>query len=155
MPIGALVIAALAVLLSVSTAWADGLPVEKIRLPPGFKIEVFADGLPGARSLALGPGGTIFVGTRTGDSVRAVLDHDGDHRADETITIARGLNRPYGVALREGALYIAEIGRGAPVVSNFGDMEMAAARAAPAPQTSISGGELELRLNVQAVFNIQ
>ncbi len=51
-------------------------------------------------------------------------------------------------------MYIAEIGRGAPVVRNFGDMEMAA-RAVSAPQTSISGGELELRLNVQAVFNIQ
>jgi glucose/arabinose dehydrogenase len=90
---------------------AESLPIDKIRLPPGFKIEVVSDDLEGARSLALGPHGVIFVGTRTGSIVRAVLDRDGDHKADEIITIARGLNAPNGVAMRDGALYVAEIGR--------------------------------------------
>ena len=52
-------------------------------------------------------------------------------------------------------MYIAEIGRGTPVARSFGDMEIASARTMAAPQTSISGGELELKLNVQAVFSIQ
>lgn len=52
-------------------------------------------------------------------------------------------------------MYIAEIGRGSPVARDFGDMEIASARAMAAPQTSISGGELELKLNIQAVFSIQ
>lgn len=94
--------------------WAQpslSLPIDTIRLPPGFKIEVFAEDLEGARSMALGPQGTLFVGTRRGSIVRAVIDRDGDHRADEVITVARGLKMPNGVALREGALYVAEVDR--------------------------------------------
>ena len=109
--IGTLIAGVLALLLPVSMVAAESLPIDKIRLPPGFKIEVVTDQLGSARALALGPDGTIFVGTRVGDSVRAVVDHDGDHKADEIITIARGLNRPNGVAMRDGALYVAEIGR--------------------------------------------
>lgn len=107
----ALVAGALAALFLVSTVPAENLPIEKIRLPPGFKIEVVSDDVGGARSLALGPRGIIFVGTRTGSIVRAVLDRDGDHKADEIITIARTLTAPNGVAMRDGALYVAEIGR--------------------------------------------
>ncbi|MBT5781360.1 MAG: sorbosone dehydrogenase family protein [Rhodospirillaceae bacterium] len=138
LPIGALTIGALALLLSVSMASAENLPVENIRLPAGFKIEVFADDVPGARSLAQAPGGTIFVGTRSGDSVRAVLDHDGDHRADEIVTIARGLNRPNGVAMRAGALYVAEIGR----VLRFDNIE---ARLHNPPQPAIITNDLPKR----------
>src|SRR5437016_14410239 len=84
-----------------------------VHLLPGFKIEVYAGNLPGARSLALGPRGTLFVGTRDqGDgSVYAVVDSDGDQRADRTYTLAQGLNNPNGVAVRDGALYVAEISR--------------------------------------------
>ncbi|MBT7293915.1 MAG: sorbosone dehydrogenase family protein [Rhodospirillaceae bacterium] len=138
LPIGALTIGALALLLSVSMASAENLPVENIRLPAGFKIEVFADDVPGARSLAQAPGGTIFVGTRSGDSVRAVLDHDGDHRADEIVTIARGLNQPNGVAMRAGALYVAEIGR----VLRFDNIE---ARLHNPPQPAIITNDLPKR----------
>jgi len=75
--------------------------------------------VPGARSLALGSDGTVFVSTcsacpaalmRAG-KVYALPDRDGDDRADEVITIASGLNVPNGVAFRDGALYVAEISR--------------------------------------------
>jgi glucose/arabinose dehydrogenase len=105
----ALVCACLLALLC-STAAARP-PVERIRLPPGFKIEIYADGLPDARSLALGDKGTVFVGTRREGKVFALTDTRHSGRADKVMTIARGLNSPSGVAFREGALYVAEIDR--------------------------------------------
>lgn len=82
-------------------------PIANLKLPEGFHASVFAEGVPNARSMALGPKGTIFVGSRTGDKVHALVDQDGDHRADTTIVIASGLNQPNGVAIRNGALYVA------------------------------------------------
>jgi glucose/arabinose dehydrogenase len=96
-----------------------GLPIDKIALPPGFRIGVYAYGIPGARSLALGGKNTLFVGTRKEGKVYAVTDRDGDGRADGVATIAEGLNNPNGVAFRGAALYVAEIHR----VINFDDIE--------------------------------
>src|SRR5207237_6929438 len=56
---------------------AKELPVDKLRLPEGFKVEVWVDGLPGARSMALGSKGTVFVGTRQLKDVYAVVDRGG------------------------------------------------------------------------------
>lgn len=80
-----------------------------ITLPPGFKLELFADGVEGARSLARGDQGTIFVGTRGDGMVYAVVDNNNDHIADTVLTIASGLNTPNGVAFRNGSLYVATI----------------------------------------------
>lgn len=103
---------ALPLLLLASPVPADAAPpLERLRLPPGFRIAVYADGLDNPRSLALGDKGTVFVGTRSEGSVYALTDADGDGKADEVITIARGLNSPNGVAFRDGALYVAEINR--------------------------------------------
>jgi len=93
-----------------ATLAADELPYE-ISLPPGFEISYYARNVPNARSMALSPSGTLFVGTRTEGSLYAILDHDRDYRADEVITLARGMNSPNGVAFRDGALYVAEINR--------------------------------------------
>jgi glucose/arabinose dehydrogenase len=90
---------------------ASKLPIELLRMPAGFHVEVFAEDLPDARSLARGDRGTIFVGTREGDTVRALVDRDGDFHADEVHVVARGLDTPNGVAFRGGALYVAEISR--------------------------------------------
>lgn len=92
--------------------------LDRIKLPPGFQIEIYADNILGPRSMALSPSGVLFVGTnfvRFGEApigkVYAVLDNDGDNKADEIITVAEGLNHSNGVALRDGALYVAEINR--------------------------------------------
>jgi len=82
-----------------------------IRMPPGFKISTYADDVPGARSLAMGPSGVLFVGTRQMGKVYAVLDQNGDGKADRVMTIAERLNQPNGVALHEGDLYVAEVSR--------------------------------------------
>jgi glucose/arabinose dehydrogenase len=92
------------------TAAPDPLPGE-ISLPPGFKIGYYAQNVPNARSMALSPEGTLFVGTRQAGNLYAVVDRDQDYRADEVLTLGRGMNAPNGVAFRDGALYVAEINR--------------------------------------------
>ena len=92
-------------------------PIDRLKLPPGFKIEVYADQVEGARSLAVGDKGTVFVGTRS-DSVYALIDSNRNGKA-EIVTIATGLNAPNGVAFRNGALYVAEISR----ILRFDDIE--------------------------------
>lgn len=83
----------------------EGLPlglapqVGNITLPPGFRIAIYTEDVPGARSMALGPKGTLFVGTREEGKVYATLDRNRDNIADEVITIAKGLNMTNGVAV--------------------------------------------------------
>jgi len=90
---------------------AHAVRLDAIRLPPGFRIALYADSVPGARSLTLGARGTVFVGSRGVGRVYALVDRDGDQRADTVYTLARDLNSPNGVAFRDGALYVAEIHR--------------------------------------------
>lgn len=94
------------------------LPLDKITLPQGFKIDVFAE-VDNARSLAISPSGTVFAGNRNGDKVYAVQDSDGDFRADKKWVVASGLNSPNGVAFKDGDLYVAEISR----ILKFADIE--------------------------------
>jgi glucose/arabinose dehydrogenase len=87
---------------------AADIMLDKIKLPPGFSIELWAQGLPNARSITLGSKGTVFVGTRLRDSVYAVVEADGKRQVK---TILKGLYRPNGVAFHNGALYVAELSR--------------------------------------------
>ena len=105
--------------LSLDGASAASLPLEKITLPPGFSIAIYADDVPDARSMTLSPHGTLFVGTRSDGNVYAVIDADRDHRAERIVTIARGMDMPNGVAFRGGALYVAENSR----VIRYDDIE--------------------------------
>ena len=87
-------------------AAADKLPTAKLKLPPGFNIEVYASGIANTRSLRVGDKGTVFVGTRLGNKVTAIVKKDGK---TEIKTIAEGLYRPNGLAYHKGTLYIAEL----------------------------------------------
>ena len=91
--------------------------LDRIKLPPGFAISLFADNLPDARSMALGAGDVLFVGTRRAGKVYAVRFSGG--RATQVITLASGLNAPNGVAFKGGALYVAEVNR----ILRFDDVE--------------------------------
>jgi glucose/arabinose dehydrogenase len=84
---------------------AKDLPTDKLKVPAGFKVEVWAEGLPGARSMALGDKGTVFVGNRQLKDVYAVVDRSGKR---EVKTLLKGLDSPNGVAFSKGTLYIAE-----------------------------------------------
>ena len=76
-------------------------------VPAGFQVTVFADSVQNAREMVLGPRGTVFVGSMFAGKVYAVIDRNGDHKADRVVVIASGLNQPNGVAMRNGALYVA------------------------------------------------
>jgi glucose/arabinose dehydrogenase len=108
---GALAAALAACALAPTPAPARRLPLDQIRLPPGFRIAVWAEDVPDAREMALAPDGTVFVGTRRLGNVYAVRDTDGDQKADKVYVVARGLRSPNGVAFRDGSLYVAEISR--------------------------------------------
>ena len=84
---------------------AKDLPVDKLKVPTGFKVEVWADGIPEARSLALGDKGTVFVSNRLAKDVYAVVDKGGTR---EVKTILKGLNAPNGIVFSKGTLYVAE-----------------------------------------------
>ncbi|HEX2115287.1 MAG TPA: PQQ-dependent sugar dehydrogenase [Alphaproteobacteria bacterium] len=86
----------------------DKIPLDKINVPSGFKVELWAHGMPGARMMTLGDKGTVFVGTRTIGRVYAVFDSGGERK---TQIIAQGLTQPNGVVFRNGALYVAAISR--------------------------------------------
>ena len=89
-------------------AAADKLPVAKLKVPPGFNIEVYAAGMANARSLAEGDKGTIFVGTRLVGNVYAISNKDGKRAVK---TMASGLYRPNGIAFKNGTLYVAELSK--------------------------------------------
>ena len=86
-------------------------PLASLVLPAGFEATVFAENVDNARAMALGPRGTVFVGSRTVGKVHAVVDSNGDHRADRVVLIASGLDQPNGIAMRNGALYVATASR--------------------------------------------
>jgi glucose/arabinose dehydrogenase len=90
-----------------------------ISLPEHFRVEIYSDSVPGARSLAQGRNGTLFVGTRGQGKVYALASDGGSARATRQWTIAEGLNMPNGVAYRNGSLYVAEINR----IIRFDDIE--------------------------------
>ncbi|MGH7768631.1 MAG: PQQ-dependent sugar dehydrogenase [Candidatus Binatia bacterium] len=84
---------------------AEKLPVAQLRVPKGFKVEVYASGIANARSLRLGDKGTVFVSNRQLDKVYAVVDRNGKREAK---VLASGLDRPNGLAFHNGTLYIGE-----------------------------------------------
>jgi glucose/arabinose dehydrogenase len=97
-------------------AAADKLPVDKLKAPKGFNIEVYASGMANARSMREGDKGTVFVGTRLIDKVYAIVDKGGKR---EVKTIASGLYRPNGLAFKDGTLYVAELSK----ISKFEKIE--------------------------------
>src|SRR5919109_1198886 len=86
----------------------DKLPVDKLKLPAGFKAEVWSHGHPGARTMVQGPKGTIFMGTRVIGRVYAIVDKDGKR---EVKTILQGLVQPNGLAFKDGSLYVFAINK--------------------------------------------
>src|SRR5262245_42433798 len=78
---------------------AKDLPVSTLKVPAGFKVEVWVDGIPEARSLALGDKGTVFVSNRNAKNVYAVVTKDGKR---EVKTILRGLDSPNGITFNKG-----------------------------------------------------
>lgn len=89
----------------------SSVPIDQLLLPSGFSISVYADSVIGARSMAMGDDGTLFVGTRRNKTLYAVQDLDKDFRADHITVLDSTLEVPNGVAFRKGSLYVALVDR--------------------------------------------
>jgi glucose/arabinose dehydrogenase len=98
-----------------ASAQDRALPLEKIKLPPGFVIELWAE-VPNARGLALGKNGTVFSGSSSEGKVYAITESAGKR---EVKTLAVGLTSPIGVAFKDGTLYVSAINR----ILRFDDVE--------------------------------
>ncbi len=98
-----------------ASAQDRALPLEKIKLPPGFVIELWAE-VPNARGLALGKNGTVFSGSSSEGKVYAITESAGKR---EVKTLAVGFTSPIGVAFKDGALYVSAINR----ILRFDDIE--------------------------------
>jgi glucose/arabinose dehydrogenase len=84
----------------------DKIPVGQLKVPAGFKIEVWAHGMPGVRMMTRGDKGTIFGGTRAIGKVYAISDKGGERTHK---VIAEGLKQPNGLAFHGGSLYVITI----------------------------------------------
>jgi len=108
---GRVIVAILALgIQSCGSAGDVGSNVDRIALPEGFRLELFADDVPNARSMTLGES-TLFIGSRTAGRVYAIplLGTGPELRAGTTMTLARNLNLPNGVAFRDGDLYVGAV----------------------------------------------
>lgn len=85
---------------------ADQIPLDRVKLPPGFKAEIWATGLPGGRAMAMADNGKIYVGTRGIGRVYEVTDN-GSSRSVRVVVDK--LNQPAGVAYNKGSLYVMAI----------------------------------------------
>lgn len=97
-------------------------------VPAGFQVAEFANNVDNARSMALGSQGTVFVGSMRAGKVYAIIDRNRDYKADRVALIASGLDQPNGVAMRNGALYVATASK----LLRFDDIERRL-DASPAP----------------------
>ena len=85
---------------------ADKLPIAKMKVPPGFKVEIYAANVFDARGLRQGDRGTVFVSSLFGaGKIYAIVDKGGGTR--EVKTIAEKLELPNGIEFYKGSLYVA------------------------------------------------
>lgn len=96
---------------SLTQVAAGTLALDRIKLPPGFKIEVYAGDITNARAMDLSPSGMLYVGTMSKGDVYALKDENNDFKAEKKWTIASGLKMPVGVAFKDGDLYVSAISR--------------------------------------------
>lgn len=83
--------------------------LRSLRVPEGFSVSVFANGLQNPRILAVAPDGTVYVSRREQGDVVMLRDRDGDGRADSPGLIVANRSGAHGLAIHGGHLYIATV----------------------------------------------
>lgn len=86
----------------------EEIPLDRIQVPAGFQVELWAHGIPGARMMARGDRGTILQGTRAIGRVYATFDRDGKRSSR---IIAEKVVQPNGVLFHKGSLYVVAINK--------------------------------------------
>jgi glucose/arabinose dehydrogenase len=102
---------ALGLLAAALPGVADAQGGPKLKVPPGFAIDVFADKVGSVRFMAVDPAGTLLVSEPSAGRVLALPDKNGRGKADSVQTVVTGLDQPHGLAFHEGAFYVAETSR--------------------------------------------
>lgn len=109
------------------------------RAPEGFSVNIFADRLEHARWLAVAPNGDVFLAEPRAGHIRILRDADGDGRAEVNQEFARGFRQPHGMAVRDGALYVADTDAVWRIPYKAGDLR-ASAMAEPVTAKGVFGG---------------
>ena len=102
--------------------WVSDFPLEKIQLPEGFEIDIFAS-VQDARSLACAEDGTVYVGSRSRGTITGLRDTNADWHADLEYYLYTTGDMPNGIDIHNGDLYLAEaqkIVRFPNVLDSFG-----------------------------------
>ena len=83
--------------------------INKLFIPEGFEISIYAENLDSPRQLTETADGFIIVGSKNGDKIFALNDANNDGVAEQKILLANGLQNPTGVSFYKGDLYFSEI----------------------------------------------
>ena len=78
------------------------------KVPKGFQVGIFASGLERPREMAVAPDGAVFVAQTYQGKIAVLRDADGDGVAEMRMTFADGFREPTGLAVHDGALYVAD-----------------------------------------------
>jgi glucose/arabinose dehydrogenase len=81
----------------------------RLTAPAGFKVRYFAR-VPGARGLAVGPDGSVYVSQPGAGQITRLVDANGDGEAESQRVVLTGLDEPFGMAFHKGFLYVANTG---------------------------------------------
>jgi len=87
----------------------------ELKVPAGFKVEVYAKDLTGARNMRVAPNGDVFLAQTTANKIAVMRPSADGSKAQKVTTFAQGLNLPFGMALVPEKdpkwLYVAEMNR--------------------------------------------
>jgi glucose/arabinose dehydrogenase len=90
---------------------ADSVVESRFKVPDGYRVELFAEGVSRARVLRFSPNGSLLVSQpREGQILHVLADQDGDGRSDGQRVLVSDLDRPHGLDFRDGFLFIGETG---------------------------------------------
>lgn len=85
---------------------------QRLSIPAGFELSLFADDIPNPRLLKITSTGQLLVSSPRTGTVFLLMDENGDGRAEIRRPLLSGLNRPHGIdILHDGHtswLYVAE-----------------------------------------------
>lgn len=89
----------------------EDLVDSRLKAASGHSVQIWADGIAGARFMRFTPAGDLIVSQPADGRLLLVLaDRDGDGRSDGKRTLLADLDRPHGFDFRAGFLYVGETG---------------------------------------------
>ncbi len=80
-------------------------------VPEGFRANIFASGLAHPRWMTVAANGDVLLAQPRAGEVTLLRDADGDGAAERREAFAGGLDRPHGLAIEGGHLYVADLNR--------------------------------------------